>query len=144
MSYNTFHCNIKQPSTVRICVLQLFHLFDNDHEPGQCPSALEGKSASDKVNGCRFTHTLTNTHAAVSSEGFGLVAAARRVTWHLASRGSGAMVWHPTLQGHVPGSKGKRSAFLWVTPELGDRVNPQHLNTHMHSAYYCATKRECM
>ena len=128
-----------QTQTVSKQLPPVFHSLENQHELGQRPPASDKVNDCCIVNDCDFSlthtrthaHTRTRTHArthtrthTASPPAFGLVAAASRVTWHLTSWGSGAMVWHPTLQGHVPGSKGERSTFLWVTPELSDCVQP--------------------
>lgn len=87
------------------------------------------------------THTHTSTHTAASCAAFGLVAAATAVRRLLTSWGSGAMLRHPTLQGHVLRSKCKRTAFLrgdtWAGPTMS---TPQHFNMHLHSPYYCNTR----
>lgn len=125
------------PSRARIISsLLLSHSLDNQHGPRQHTIIL-------KVITLALCDCGTYTHMKAVSVASGLVAAASRVTWHLTSLGSGAMTWHPALQGHVLRSKGKRSAFFWRTPELANCVNLQHFIMDMHPPYYCNTKQEC-
>lgn len=75
------------------------------------------------------THTHTSTHTTASCAAFGLVAAATAVRRLLTSWGSGAMLRHPTLQGHVLRSKCKRLHSSGVTPELGRLCPPPNTLT---------------